>query len=269
MSAPARGLIARARQARAKLGRRDRRGRLGEAEAGRSADGHQAGEARLPGTRGALTERYLRGSGIEIGALHQPLQLPPGTEVRYVDRMTVEELRSHYPELSGFEFVAPDIVDDGEQLRSFASESLDFVIANHFLEHTEDPIATLGNHLRVLKPDGILFLALPDKRATFDRDRPVTDLEHLIRDHQEGPEWSRRLHFEEWARLVDKVEDPSGHAERLLDSGYSIHFHVWTPSSFLGFLSYCGEELSLPFELEAFQRDTHEFVAVLRKLPAD
>jgi hypothetical protein len=32
-----------------------------------------------------LARRYLRGGGIEIGALTWPLRVPPGTRVRYVD----------------------------------------------------------------------------------------------------------------------------------------------------------------------------------------
>jgi hypothetical protein len=33
-------------------------------------------------------------------------------------------------------------------------------------------------------------------------------------------------HCEEWARLVDKVEEPEAHATALLERGYSIHFHA-------------------------------------------
>lgn len=80
------------------------------------------------------------------------------------------------------------------------------MIANHFLEHCENPIKAFLNMLRVLRPGGILFLAVPDKRHTFDRDRPVTPLAHLVRDYEEGPGWSRKGHFEEWVRLVHKVD---------------------------------------------------------------
>ena len=80
------------------------------------------------------------GSGLEIGALQMPLRLPAGASVRYVDRFDVEELRSHYPELDDFELVAPDVIDDGEVLGTIPDESADFLIANHMIEHCEDPI---------------------------------------------------------------------------------------------------------------------------------
>src|SRR5215210_513324 len=101
--------------------------------------------------------RYLRGSGLEIGALHMPLRVARGVRVRYVDRLDVDGLRMHYPELAEHDLVDVDIVADGESLGSVADGSQDFVIANHFLEHTQNPIATVESHLRVLRPDGVIY----------------------------------------------------------------------------------------------------------------
>ena len=116
---------------------------------------------------------------MEVGALHQPLPVPDRAHVAYVDRLPLNELRRHYPELDGYDLVEPDILDDGESLGSLADGSQDFVIANHFIEHTQDPLGTIANHLRVLRPGGILYMAVPDKRFTFDRDRPPTTIDHL------------------------------------------------------------------------------------------
>jgi len=77
--------------------------------------------------------QYLRGSGIEIGPLHQPLEVSSQANVRYVDRMPVEELKKQYPELSAYNLVEPDILDDGETLSSISDDSVDFVIANHMI----------------------------------------------------------------------------------------------------------------------------------------
>ena len=108
--------------------------------------------------RGQLAAECLRGGGVEIGALHQPMPLPPGAGVTYVDRMTVEELRAHYPELAELELTPVDVVDDGERLATFEDESVDFVVANHFLEHCENPIGTIETHLRKLRPGGVAVL---------------------------------------------------------------------------------------------------------------
>jgi SAM-dependent methyltransferase len=218
-------------------------------------------------TRVRLSRRYLTGSGIEIGALHQPLPLPRRAHVRYLDRMDVDGLRTHYPELADLDLVAVDVIDDGETLATLGDGSQDFVIANHFIEHTQDPIGTLAAHLRVLRPGGILYLAVPDQRETFDRDRPLTELDHLVRDHAEGPAGSRSGHFDEWARLVDGLSGEAAEAEarRLEAMDYSIHFHVWRPETFLELVLHCRGAAGLPLEVEALQRNGHEFVVVLRK----
>jgi len=213
--------------------------------------------------RSRLARGFLRGEGIEIGGLNAPLPVPRGATVRYVDRWSLSELREQYPELGRTAIVAPDVIDDGERLERFDDASLDFVVANHFLEHTEDPIGTLEHHLRVIRPGGVLFVAVPDKRFTFDVERPVTPLEHVVRDYQEGPEWSRRAHYEEW---VSTMHDGSHEVlEELLRGDRSIHFHVWTGREFLELLEHCRSALGFPFEVVVFERTGHEVVAVLEK----
>ena len=220
---------------------------------------------RLNACRRRLARRYVRGEGIEIGALHQPLDVPRDASVRYVDRYDVDGLRGHYPELAALPLVPVDIVDDGERLPSLQDASLDFVIANHFIEHTQSPLATLRNHLRVLRPGGVLYLAVPDKRRTFDVDRDVTPLDHVLRDLNEGPDWSRAQHFHEWAQYVDRAPDVGAHAAKLMQEDYSIHFHVWTPDAFTELLEHARDELAMPFAIEQLESNQHEFIAVLRR----
>lgn len=217
--------------------------------------------------RRRLASKHLHGAGIEIGALHTPLRLRRGVRVRYVDRLSNDRLREQYPEHANYEFVKVDLIDDGENLGALPPDSTDFIIANHFLEHCEDPIRTLQNHFRVLRPGATLYMAVPDKRRTFDRDRPVTTLEHVVRDYVEGPAWSRTSHYKEWAEHIDHV--PWDHvperARHLEEIRYSIHFHVWTPPELLELLLYCRRELSLGLDILALEANLHEFIAILRK----
>jgi SAM-dependent methyltransferase len=216
-------------------------------------------------TRSVIAAIYLKGDGIEIGALHQPLSVPPGVRVKYVDRMPAQELQRHYHEISMTPFVDVDIIDDGEQLMKIEDASQDFVIANHFLEHCQNPIRTVQNFLRVLRPDGVLYVAVPDKRFTFDADRPPTTIEHLMRDFAQGPEWSKRQHFEEWSRLVNKTGEESvpQEVERLLGIDYSIHFHVWRAADLLEMIA--AMQRILQFEIELFLRNGFETILILRK----
>lgn len=227
--------------------------------------------------REQLAREFIRGTGLEIGALHNPLFLPRGVTVRYVDRWRTSdpaELAQHYPELAGTPVAPVDVIDDGTLLVSIPCSSQDFLIANHFLEHVQDPLGTLRRHLEVLKPGGILYLAVPDKRFTFDRKRPVTPLEHLFRDFKEGPEWSFRDHIREWVELVENQPGAAleGRVATLCgQENPPIHYHVWTQEGLLELLLACQQRLGLSFEIQGFllNRPLAETICVLRKGPAE
>ena len=140
----------------------------------------------------ALAREFLHGNGLEIGALHNPLPLTDAARVRYVDRFDIAGLRRHYPELGDLELVPVDIIDDGETLANVLPASQDFIAASHFFEHCENPLGAIRAHLGRLKPGGLLFYAIPDKRMTFDHARANTGFAHLVADDIEGPQCSRR-----------------------------------------------------------------------------
>ncbi len=212
--------------------------------------------------------RYLRGSGIEVGALNSPLPIYHGGKVRYLDRLTTEQLRSAYPEIPAQDFVDVEQVEDGEKLASIDDESCDFVIANHVIEHARNPIGALENMLRVLKPDGILYLALPDKRFTFDAERAATSYEHLKHDYFESPESSDAEHYLDWITAVGKVTDAAeaaGRAAQIRATKGDIHFHVWTQREFIELILRLRADFHWPIEIEAVIKNGQEFVVVLRK----
>ncbi len=221
--------------------------------------------------RYSIARHYLAGEGIEIGALHNPLPVEPGTaRVKYVDRMPVEELYRQYPELKTLPLVPVDIVADGEKLETISDESQDFVIANHFIEHCQSPLLALENMLRVLRRDGIVFMAVPDKRYTFDKNRPVTTVDHLLRDYYEGPLWSRHDHFREWVRLVENISDQEElekKVDHLLNIDYSFHYLVWTKCELDELLLVLIDKLKFPMEVEfSMLRREGESIFILRKV---
>ena len=219
-------------------------------------------------TRPAIARMFLKGQGIEIGGLHLPLEVPSDVTVLYVDRMPVSELRKHYPELRDEKLVEVDVIADGETLDVIPDGSQDFVIAKGFLEHCRNPLAAVRHMMRVLKMGGILYLAIPDKQLTFDRDRPVTPLAHVLADFQGKPPRDRREDFEEWTRLVYKIEDEAERKRRtdeLLAMDYSIHYHVWTQVEMLELLVSFRRDLGLSFSVELICPIRYEVDIVLRK----
>lgn len=210
------------------------------------------------------------GDGIEIGALVRPLPVPSGCRVRYVDHLATAALRERFPKHAAT-MVEVDVVDDGASLETFRRDSLDFVIANHMIEHCLDPIRAIHAYLRVLRPGGIVFMAVPDKGFTFDRRRPVTTLRHLVRDYTDGGARTAAEHYCEWARDVAQVpeEQVAQRARALAKKDSRVHFHVFTPESFHALLEHLRGPLFFPFEIVALTACNPEFVVILRKLPED
>ena len=211
--------------------------------------------------------QYLYGQGLEIGALNAPLVVLPWVKVKYLDRLTVSQLRQQYPELASYPLSPVDILDNGETLKTLKKNSLDFLIAHHFLEHCQDPLGTMVNHLRVLKPGGILYLAIPDKNHNVDSLIPPTSLNHLIADHQD-PKHSYQKHIYNWAYYVDKKRGQalSNHINHLININYSIHFHQWTRKELKELLDYLQKKKHLPFVTKEFIFNQKEYLLILKKL---
>ena len=222
------------------------------------------GGARL---RRFLADQYFKGRGLEIGALHRPMWVPDGVRMSYADSFTTEELASLWsPEVDGHAIAAVDVVTDATTLQGVGDAEFDFVIASHVVEHLEDPIACLRNLARVVKPGGCVFLALPDRRQTFDAARPPTSIEHVMRDHCGHAEASRRGHYEEWVALAEKLSGDAAKARvRALESvRYPIHFHVWTPDEFSELLHELPAAVGLPLTIDLFKAHGAEGIWVLR-----
>jgi SAM-dependent methyltransferase len=56
----------------------------------------------------------------------------------------------------------------------FALGTFDYILSSHNFEHLPNPIRFLRGCEKVLKPGGILSMAIPDHRACFDHFRPRT-----------------------------------------------------------------------------------------------
>lgn len=199
--------------------------------------------------RREMAHKYIRGRGIEVGPGHMPLALPEGVTVTYVDCELADGV---------------DVVGHIETLTDFEDENLDFVIANHVLEHVENPIRALLSVKRVLRRDGIAFIALPNKQHTFDKSRPVTELAHIVRDFGEGPEWSRRAHLREWAEKVERLprEQIEKRIEELSDRIYVTHVHVWDPPAMGQMFGYMARYL-MPIYMS---QTRGELLRILRKI---
>ena len=220
------------------------------------------------GVRERLAVR-LRGEGLEIGALAHPIRLDPTrARARYVDCLDLQGLRKNYPELKEERIVTPDHVIPGERLKGIPRGSQDFVVASHVLEHLEDPLGALAGWHRHLRPGGLLYLAVPDKRFTRDRERPRTTLAHLVRDHRDGGAGSRVDHVKAFGQAhlgLETEEELRGFLKRVNDIDYKVHFHVWIPDDVQEILQHMGKKMNLPWKLEEMVETDHEVILLARK----
>src|SRR3546814_547550 len=167
----------------------------------------------------------------------------------------------------------------------------DLIVASHVFEHFADPVGWLANAHRLLKPGGRIFLALPDKRFTFDIGRAETTLSqwvgwHLRRLERPGVDqvfdyfanvrtvsvtgaWRGR-DIESYPLIYDPalaLELACPAAERYVDA----HCSVFTP---FGFVELCRGIAGLdlfPYRFAAFlptPADQLEFLVLLEATEA-
>jgi len=121
------------------------------------------------------------GLGLEIGAGGAPVApKKQGFRVHVLDhcdkKALIEKYRRHEVNIENIEEV--DFVWDGRSYTELIGRRhiYDWIIGSHVLEHTTDLIGFLNDCDSLLKKDGVLSLAVPDKRYCFDRFRPLSGI---------------------------------------------------------------------------------------------
>jgi SAM-dependent methyltransferase len=133
--------------------------------------------------------RFLRGSGVEIGAFKTPI---PGAKPVYVDR---------FSEYAG-EPTRAEYHGDACEL-PFLDNSLPYVATSHVFEHVANPLAALVEWFRVMRHDGYIYMVVPDRRRTFDHPRQLTAVTHMLDDFRDRVTQSDATHIEDFAFGVD------------------------------------------------------------------
>jgi SAM-dependent methyltransferase len=232
--------------------------------------------------------------GIEIGPLTSPIVSKEGSDVRYVDCTDQAGLRHRYagdPSVDIANIVPVDAVWGERTLREcFADEPLfDYVVASHVIEHVPDMIGWLQEIAEVLRPGGLLCLAIPDKRYTFDYLRQPTRLCELIdawlrRNRRPMPAqlfdfnvnavevdlvaaWDGTLNVDALKHYVNEQFALDRSVESVRDGKYvDAHCWVFTPSSLFDVLAGMARLDLLRFSFERFfptEPYTNEFILVL------
>lgn len=147
----------------------------------------------------------------------------------------------------------------------FPDNTFSFILSEHMLEHLANPIKTLQEFYRVLKPGGRLILFLPHKERTFDKLRERTKLEHLIQDYESETEDNDRTHLDDFkTNVIQQGLLPEHYLhlndDELIKSG-SIHHHVWIAEDISELLAYLKWDIKLSIEMVPDRNDSFAVVA--------
>lgn len=180
----------------------------------------------------------LFGTGLEFGAGASPFPVPIDCNILYADVFPFNELSSDshlYPGQDLHSLIRPDYVTDIKTLSGIADNSLDFIVACHVIEHTNNPLAALDSCYRALKPGGSLILVVPDMTRTFDSGRKLTTLDHLLEDYTNPSDARDLLHYKEFYEKSFSIPPGEDFDQFILHKhkeSSDIHYHVWTYESF-------------------------------------
>lgn len=134
-----------------------------------------------------IVNKYLLGlKGVEIGRASYANY---GIDAINIDRVDIRKTNNdnvyfkQQMEL-GNTITKVDLIANGDNL-PFKDNTLDFVFTSHVLEHFYDPIKALQEWYRVIKIGGYVFMIIPHKERTYDKDRDRTTLNELINRHNQ------------------------------------------------------------------------------------
>jgi SAM-dependent methyltransferase len=207
---------------------------------------------------------WSAGRGLEIGPLFDPVVHRFECDVRYVDVHAGPQLKEYYATHPGVpvdDIVDPDFVLIGPEGTRTLVEAVepaapfDWIVASHVIEHVPNLIGWLSEVSEILTENGQLVLAVPDRRFSFDADRPPTTVGEMLLAERQGDKIpSVRAIYDHYSRVVtidsadawrgvrpgpgDRIHGRDYVREQLrlaVEDKVYVDCHVWlfTPQSFV------------------------------------
>ena len=238
-----------------------------------------------------------RHEGIEIRPLDCPVVRAEQGRISYADFYPTEGLKVRYssdPRIRVENMVRIDyVLDMGALPESVGlTRKFNYAVASHVIEHVPDMIGFLIGVTQMLRPGGLICLAIPDKRYTSDYFRNTDVLADVVDAHirklrqpsirqvfdhfanaAEVPvlsAWNGTLHKEHLRRAHSLPEAMKmARLAEAADQSVDCRCHVFTPESFFEVLRGCFELGLLWAEVARFwatEPNEQEFFVILRKL---
>jgi ubiquinone/menaquinone biosynthesis C-methylase UbiE len=161
----------------------------------------------------------------------------------------------------GFQYIA-----EGTNLTQIKDNTYDFILSCNNLEHIANPIKSLLEWKRVVKPEGTIILILPRKESNFDHLRPITSFQHIKNDFEKNTGEDDLSHLTEILELHDLKRDPHARSyenfkkrsESNLENR-SLHHHVFDLLLLKAIINYVGMKV-----LISHSSPTNNFIAAVK-----
>jgi SAM-dependent methyltransferase len=147
----------------------------------------------------------------------------------------------------GYQFIC-----DATNLDRIESGKYDFVLSCNNLEHVANPLKALNEWLRIIKPQGLLLLVIPNKDSNFDHNRSITGMAHLVEDFTSNVSEEDMTHLDEILTLHDlSMDPPAGDFENFKKRSLNnfqnrcFHHHVFDSDLLEQIFRYFNIELLL------------------------
>lgn len=191
-----------------------------------------------------------KGIGIEVGAVNCPFDVD--ADVFYLDQYDGGQVAAaHAADPNVDEILPVSFVSQRPPYNFIATESFDFVIASHVIEHLANPLASIEEFYRIIRPGGIIYLVVPHKDFSFDKDRIETSLLHFVIEYIAQTRDISIEHYLEHLIQGVRIESLSlddrsllmQQAVSLFEKQSDFHVHTFTHTSFWGLLDWWSARL--------------------------
>lgn len=171
-------------------------------------------------------------------------------------------------------------ISEASELKKIPSDKYDFLLSSHVIEHTANPLKALKEWIRVLKQNGTLIIIIPHKDGTFDHNRNITSLVHIIEDYNNNTPETDLTHLEEILEKHNLKRDPeAGTYEQFKNRSLqnfenrSLHHHVFNTYTAVKLIDHVkmnilAVEACLPFHIiiAAQKSDSYDNTAIINKI---
>ncbi len=206
----------------------------------------------------------LTGLGLEIGPSHNPLLAKrDGYDIRIADHLDREGLLAKYTGLRPTQLIEEvDYVLAPGRLTDSISDRFDYIVGSHLVEHVVCLVSFLQDCEALLKPGGVLSMAVPDKRYCFDVFRERSGLGRVVDVYRAAPavhtEGAVLEHKLNQVRKADQVAWSEGFAGTYHFSNTMERAQLWAAQAAAGEYVDTHNWVFTPHHFRLLVRDLHE-----------